>query len=275
MTFFRTMNTSVRPLTKPTMSARQRYRSPRTQSSRTQRKWLLSGVRIGEAAGLKWKRVDLLNGVVQIRDHRLRQRDLRLQKAQDGGFNSGCQTAEVCGRSTARATEKDLEGKWGKFCVREQGGPQSSPAHTEPDRDYPSPGKNKDGHSHQRQRHASILHHKCPGSERAHEFHPEAGRAHHDTHDGGPLLPARTRAGRWRSAGRSVEFYHPPRMLKHKYIKLLLNNGGGGGGRIRMAAPCENADTSGFYSISGTWNRSRQRLIPFNFFNTFMEHKAV
>jgi hypothetical protein len=72
-----------------------------------------------------------------------------------------------------------------------------------------------------------------------------------------------------------VEFYHPPRMLKHKYIKLLLNNGGGGGGRIRMAAPCENADTSGFYSISGTWNRSRQRLIPFNFFNTFMEHKAV
>jgi len=36
------MNTSVRALTKPTMSARQRYRSPRTQSSRTQRKWLLS-----------------------------------------------------------------------------------------------------------------------------------------------------------------------------------------------------------------------------------------
>lgn len=42
MTFFRTMNTSVRALTKPTMSARRRYRSPRTQSSRTQRKWLLS-----------------------------------------------------------------------------------------------------------------------------------------------------------------------------------------------------------------------------------------
>lgn len=42
MTFFRTMNTSVRPLTKPTMSARRRYRSPRTQRSRTQREWLLS-----------------------------------------------------------------------------------------------------------------------------------------------------------------------------------------------------------------------------------------
>jgi integrase len=26
-----------------------------------------TGVRIGEAAGLKWKRVDLVNGVVQIR----------------------------------------------------------------------------------------------------------------------------------------------------------------------------------------------------------------
>jgi len=115
--------------------------------------------------------------------------------------------AEYGGRGIARATEKDVEGGWGKFRVREQGRPASSPAHPEPDRDCPSPEKNKDRHPQQRLRHASILHHQRPGPERAHELHPEAGRAHHDTHDCGPLLPACACAGRWESAGRCLEFY--------------------------------------------------------------------
>jgi hypothetical protein len=51
-------------------------------------------------------------------------------------------------------------------------------------------------------------------------------------------------------------------------------DGGGGGSRIRVTIPGANVDTSGFYSISATWNQSRQNLILFNFFNSFTEHKA-
>lgn len=123
------------------------------------------------------------------------------------------EVGELCGRGFTPATEEDVEREWGKFRVREQGGAPPSPAYLEPDRDYPSLEKNKDGHSHQRQRHASILHHQRTGSERAHEFHPEVGWALHDTHDRGPLFPPRARARRWRSAGRSVEFYHPSTTL--------------------------------------------------------------
>jgi hypothetical protein len=62
-------------------------------------------------------------GVSNPKDHRLRQRDLRLQKAEDGEFNPGCQTAEVCGRCFARATEKDVEGEWREIRVCKQGAP--------------------------------------------------------------------------------------------------------------------------------------------------------
>jgi hypothetical protein len=56
----------------------------------------------------------------------------------------------------------------------------------------------------------------------------------------------------WKKRGILPPFYHPRRMQIFKCLKKLDKNGGGGGSRIRMAAPCENADTSGCYSISSS-----------------------
>jgi len=64
-------------------------------------------------------------------------------------------------------------------------------------------------------------------------------------------------------------------MQVFKYLIKKDNNGGGGGSRIRLCIYFKNRDSSGFYSISGTWNRSRQNLIPFDFFNMFTKHKTI